>query len=509
MKRVLTVALLIAFPAVTSWAGYREERRALEAWHPDSGTTQPSKTGEGSPAQNTRQSAAEVIPETSSRREAIASGAGQGESPVFMSPEPARVAALSPPADLPVLGGDFTLTDLEIAVLSRNQGVAAARENFRASLETFGLATELELLLRGFAPFTAALMTGVGGGMEEGMAGVFPSPGLASLRAEVVRREVEGAREELEIARRWAVSEARRLFWELGYLAEARRLAAASRDAAIALGRSALERYAAGEEMAAAPIEGKMMAAAMSTELVSLEREEMAVRDALRRLLAVPADTPLGTPSARVSPNGIPELGQLRALARERRQEVRMMRATLAGMEAMFRMTTREAVPTLSLGFSFYPARHAVSAGSMAMEPTFPTDPPGEAGPRQPLYALMQASRLELGRRVDAMRAELRDAEAETDLMVREAWNRLDRAGREVTLAQGLAASAGLIRESALARYRAGDAPLKDAVEAERLLLDKSLALARALADVGRSRADLEEAVGVSPITTPASGEKP
>ncbi len=509
MRRALAMAVLIAFPAMSSWADYREERRAFEAWSPSSDVTKSSKASEASGEKSVGQPAAEMIREMTSRREAMASGVDQRALPVFLSPDPVREAALSPPADLPILAGDFRLTDLEIAVLSRNQAVAAARESYRAALETFGLAAELDLLLVGFAPFTASLMTGVGGGMEEGMAGVFPSPGLASLRAEVVRQEAEGAREELEIARRWAVSEARRLFWELGYLAEARRLAAASRDAAIALGRSALERYAAGEEMAAVPLEGKMMAAAMSTELVSLEREEMAVRDALRRLLAVPSDTPLGAPSAGASPNGIPELGPLRALARERRQEVRVMRATLARMEAMYRMTAREAVPTLSLGYSFYPARHAVSAGSMAMEPTFPTEPTGGSGPRQPLYALMQASRLELGRRVEAMRAGLRDAEAETDLMVREAWNRLDRAGREVTLAQGLVGSAGLIRGSALARYRAGDAPLKDAVEAERLLLDKSLALARALADVGRSRADLEEAVGVSPVNIPASGEKP
>jgi outer membrane protein TolC len=437
----------------------------------------------------------------------------------FLVPDADRVKRLAPLAADPAaaaaaVGGPLPLEDLEVLALLRNPGAAAREREFRASLEAFGQVASLEALLRQYAVLTAGLMTGAGA-MEDpdGPELTFPFPGLAALKGQIAGGEAAAAWEALEAARRDAVTGVRRAAWELAYLDRAGALTREMLDLLDRLRRAAAARYAAGDASFAEVLRAEIEVEKVREELATLAEERRNAEAEVGELLGLPPGSPVGTPVLPEHRASAPAPEALYPLTRERRQELRRMRAMVGQMERMIEMAETMLYPRFHLDLSFY-RRDEVSrvgaGGAMGMGGGAPRAFPeateasmGAGQPLRPWYGTQEAYLREARQRLAALEKELEMEEASAALRVREAWFTLDRALREEALyADRVLPLTRAALEAATRGYSAGKVMFADALMTYGGWLEAQLARERRRADAGRARADLEAAVGTSGRTT-------
>lgn len=443
----------------------------------------------------------------------------------FFVPDPARAERLAGVAAEPggveaAVAEALDLADLEVLTLLRNPGVAAREREFRASLEAYGQVASLDEVLRQYAVLTTGLMTGVGG-MEdkESPAVLFPYPGVLALKGQVAGQEAAAAWEALEASRRDAVTAARRVAWELAYLDRAEKLTQEMLLLLDQLRKTAAARYAAGETNFSEVLRSEIEAEKVREELATLAEERRNAEAEVGELLALPPGSPVGVLAVREPDGAAPPLETLYPLARERRQELRRMRAMVGQMERMIEMAETMVYPRFHLELSTY-RRDEVSrvggagpaggdmgggmggGGDAGGAPSFPEATEASMGaglPRMPWYGTQEAYLREARQRLAALGKELEMEESTTALRVREAWFGLDRALREEALfADRVLPLTRAALEAATRGYAAGQVMFADALMTYGSWLEAQLARERRRADVGRSRAELEAAVGVS-----------
>lgn len=445
----------------------------------------------------------------------------------FFVPDPARAERLSGVAAdsggvAAALAETLELEDLEVLTLLRNPGVAAREREFRASLEAYGQVANLDEVLRQYAVLTAGLMTGVGG-MEdpESPAVLFPYPGVLALKGQVAGQEAAAAWEALEASRRDAVTAARRVAWELAYLDRAGELTQEMLLLLDQLRKTAAARYAAGETNFSEVLRSEIEAEKVREELTTLAGERRNAEAEVGELLGLPPGTPVGILAVREPDRAAPPLETLYPLARERRQELRRMRAMVGQMERMIEMAETMVYPRFHLELSTY-RRDEVSrvggAGPAGGDmgggmgggggvggggaPSFPEATQAAMGaglPRMPWYGTQEAYLREARQRLAALGKELEMEESTTALRVREAWFGLDRALREEALfADRVLPLTRAALEAATRGYAAGRVMFADALMTYGSWLEAQLARERRRADAGRARADLEAAVGAA-----------
>jgi outer membrane protein TolC len=385
--------------------------------------------------------------------------------------------------------------------------VLAAERSLRAALEQYGQVTALDEVLRQYATATGALMTGLGGAMGDSVRARFPFPGMLALKGEIVTQDAKAAREDLDRARRDALAEARRLYWGLDYAHRAVALLGEING----LLRQSVDAVRSGYESGKGPLANVATAQVELeknlTEMATAAGERGVIETGLRSLLALPRDAAIGIPrgSEPLPPAGDP--AALAALALERRQELRRMRAEAGRMERMIEMTEREVVPGFSLDLSLFENSPLEQAGTMAMSEPFPSSVPAAEGTGTPVRVFSGRTAgyvRETRERLAALREEIRGAEQSTVARVREAWFAYERAGREEQLwAQRVVELTRLAGETTERSYRAGRATLPESLESARVARESALTAARRRADAGQAWAALEMMIG-APL--PAAG---
>lgn len=547
MNRTLPAALVAAAawcltpgPAPSASAaqpGYRDLRRELEAYEPPAlYRPQPgAPAASGAPAAPSP-SEAEFQGEVARLRELRRSWEqtldGAGTEPVFCAPEAARLAELRPAATDALaaeraLADGFTLETLEALTWLRSPSVQAKEREVRAALEGYSQVENLDTILRRYTAFTASLMAGVGSAERPDAPAVqFPFPGVLALKGEIVTQDAQAAREEWEAARRDAVTSARKTYWELLYVRNAKEITARMVDLLDNLKGAASARYAAGETSFQDVIRIGIEREKAREELKTLAEEQKNMEAEVREALSLPPTVAVGAPAPREPSRESPKPDDLYAVAQEKRQELRAMRAMIGRMERMLEMAETMIYPGFSLGLSLY-ERDEVSrvGGGGAMEDgagqggrsaAGPTDGAGAAGgsfptattasmgaglPKMPWYGKDDAYLRETRQRIAALKKDLEMTEASTALGVRQAWFRLDKALREEALfGDRIVSLSQAALEASTRGYSAGRVMFSDLIESYTGWLEASLGLERARADAGVGRAELEAAVGTTEL---------
>ena len=425
---------------------------------------------------------------------------------VFYSPDPEKVKSLAnafaeEKAAEAVLRDRFTPETLEILVWGRNPAVAAAEKNFRASLETYSQASNLEDILRQYSAFNAGLMTGVGNmGAMESVDKKFPFPGILALRGNIVSLDVRIAAEDIEIARRTAITQIRRVYWDLLYNQRAEETVRQMDMLLKGLERAVVKRYEAGksalQELTGIQIQKEKIA----QELITVQEERRNLETGLRAVLNLSSGVKIGIPADKVPAASFPAQEKLISLAIQRRQELKKLRAMISRMELMIEMAETEIRPGFTLNLSLSENQAVNQAGTMKMEEPFAVSTKagmGEGLPKAPWTGLADAYLRETKQRLDSLRRELGGAEADTHAKVREAWFAADRAKREAALyRERVVRLSGLSFSTALKAYETGIMPYAEIIDSLMTLLENRLAAERKNADAGQAMAVLEETVG-------------
>ncbi|EFK08883.1 conserved hypothetical protein [delta proteobacterium NaphS2] len=406
---------------------------------------------------------------------------------------------------LEALGHPFALETLDTLVFLRNPRIQAAKDGVRAAIDTYSQVMALDDILRQYSAFTEKMMAEVGPMKgKEPMRTLFPFPGVLSLKGEIVTQSVREAFEQLEITLKTAVTDARKAYWNLLYLVKAEGINREVLDLYRHLEQVAASRYETGGTSYQDVIKVRIRREILEEDLKTVIEKERNVKSRILALLDLPPEARLSRPKDRNPPEMVPSLDGLYELARQRRQELKRMRARVGKMERLIELAETRILPQYTLGLSYYEDITTVRVGTSAQKPDFPVSTRADRGaglPLKPWYGIGDAYIRETRQRLNALRKTLQNAEAETDLLVREAWYRLDLAKRDENLyRKSVLKLAKDALDVSTRAYEAGNVSFADVIASYGLYLNQNLSAERKLSDMGIAWADLEMVVG-SPLS--------
>ncbi|MBI5592105.1 MAG: TolC family protein [Deltaproteobacteria bacterium] len=426
----------------------------------------------------------------------------------FFSPSPDKLSALEPAgrdaaAAVRALSSGFTLETLEILALLRNQGVISAEKTFRSKLQAYSQVSNLDEVLRQYAAFTQAVMTGVGDmGDKESPAMKFPFPGVMALKGEIVDQEVKIAREELETARKTVVTDARKVFWNLAYNRRAQEITAATLELLDQLELSARKRYEVGKESLQDVIRVQIQQEKLREEWQTLKEEQKNLQTNIRNLVDLVPGSNIGFPAIREPRREHPAIDRVSDLAMEQSQELRTVRAMIGRMERMVEMAETEIYPRFTQNLSLFENKAVNQVGTIKTDAPFgdvASASSGEGLPKNSWFGLGDAYLRETREKLDALRKELKNTENVILFKIREGWFKLDLAIREERLyTKKIRELSRLSAEVTGLRYEAGVAEMRDVIEFYMTWFEARLTSERKKSEIEIARADLEEIIGTS-----------
>jgi len=414
-----------------------------------------------------------------------------------------KPAVTDPGAAAAALEPRFSMETLETLAFLRNPGIKAGENRARAAIDTYSQVMALDDILRQYTAFTEGLMTGVGPLKgKEPMKEKFPFPGVLSLKGEIVNQEIKGAMEDLEIARREAITEARKAYWALLFVGKAKNITGVTLGLYRRLEQVATTRYETGGTSYQDVIKVRIQRELLEEDLNTLLERQQNWKTKILEILNLTPETRIGFPENREPIRTLPSLSSLYKLAHDRRQELRRMRARIGKMERLIDMGETMIIPPYTLNLSLYEDEAINQVGSVATKDGFPVSTRASTGfglPIMPWYGIEDAYLRQTRQELNALRRELEKEEAATFNLVRNAWFRLDLAKRDESLYR--ASILELTRtalEVSTQGYEAGNVSFADVISSYRSWLDASLAAERELSALGVARAELENVVGTS-----------
>ena len=416
--------------------------------------------------------------------------------------QPAVIEAATDDAlTLNLLTSPFSLQTVQSLILLRNPSVKGAQDRFKAALEGFDQVTQLDEILRQYSAFTEAVMPGVGPMRgADNIQMKFPFPGVTALKGQVAEKNVEAEKQSLDIVRRDIVAQGSKAYWNLLYIHRAQRITRDTLDRLNQLESVATTRYGAGKTSYQDVVKIRIGREKLQEQLATLKEQRVNLESELLSLVDLRPGTSMGWPDTPSPPVSIPQIDLLYALALEKRQELNRMRAMVGKMERMVEMAETMIQPSFSQNYSLYKNEAVLQVGSAAMKPTLSTTVSptrGKGLPKNAWFGTQDTYLRETRQKLDALRANLADAEARTRLMVRMGWFELDRARRERSLYKDrLLELAQTSLDVSTQAYGSGSVSFADVINSYNGWLDVNLAGQRRNSDLGIARAELERRVG-------------
>jgi hypothetical protein len=426
----------------------------------------------------------------------------------FISPVSEKLSALTHAAHdeaaaVRALSPKFSLETVQILTLLRNPGILSAEKTFRGKLQAYSQVIGLDDMLRQYAALTRSIMPGIGNMADkESPAVLFPFPAVLALKGEIVTQEIIIARQALEITRKAAISESRRLYWKLMANTRVQEITRTSVAILDQLEMSARKRYETGQETLQAVVRVQIQQIRLAEELTTLREEHKTLLVGMRSLLDLHPSSAVGNPEVRLPQRAMPNLERISALAFENSQELRTSQAMIGRLERMIEMAESEIYPSFTQNYSLFQNRAVNQVGTGGTENPFVTDykaSEGEGIPKKPWFGLEHAYLRETRENLTALREDLKKTENDIRFKVREGWFRLDKSIREERIyTKKITEYSRLASEITANRYEAGVADLRDVIDYYMIWFDTLQVAEQKKADIGMAHADLEEIVGIS-----------
>jgi outer membrane protein TolC len=390
------------------------------------------------------------------------------------------------------------LADLEALAWLRSPAVHAARARLESVRTGYAQSEDLSDLVAAYRSFLRETRTRVGPERSRRPTErIAPSPNVGGLSAELVRRSVAIAREDLREAVRHVVARAQRLYADSVRLHAVRRILSedvALHEALLAVARA---RFAAGGGTQTGLLAFQARLEALRTERGILDDESVALRARWNALLSRPAAAPLALPESPADSDPIASEAGLIARALEERQELRRARLTAERAALAVRLGETLVLPRLDLGTSRFERERAGEAGVQRGD-VFPATgrlrvQRSDFGVREAQLAELRARQAQARHAVAVRRDETRERVSAAVLAVTSAAQR-----RRVHDAE-LIPLARRALESARGSYEGGRTGYMELLDSARALLQARLGGIDARRTWAHAAASLLEAVGVRP----------
>lgn len=409
----------------------------------------------------------------------------------------------------PGLSGPQPLDVLIPIALERNASVRAAWLNVLALRERLPQVTTLDdptlsnsifpvpavapqYSLMGYMPYDVLL------------AQQFPWFGTLRLRGEAAEHDVQVALFELAAAQLDVVEDVKRAYHDLHFNERAVALLAENRGLAEDFLKLTQERYQTGGATQADVVRAEVSVSDIEQELTRARGAVEGARAELAQLLRVGPDTPFQTLPDLEAPPPANELGRLYQLAVAARPELKVRLAAIARDEKAVELARKKYCPDVTLGLVYQNMERTNAESATALgNPNVGLF----VGFNVPIYrGRLAAGVREAQARVGADRA-LYEAElAESHRDVKDAYVQADVQRRVIGLLKSTnLPGARQVLETTANDYRAGNPGVDflSVIRAWRELLQVELQLAELEAELGKSIAALERAVGTQWAESP------
>jgi cobalt-zinc-cadmium efflux system outer membrane protein len=406
-----------------------------------------------------------------------------------------------------VKGG--SVPDLVAYAYRSNPSIRAARENWRAVVERYRVATgypDPQLMV---TYFPDPIETRLGPQdwnftLSQGV----PFPGKLSKVGEVVSADARVARLGLDKAVRDVIVQIRESYHELLYIREAKKVLAENRDLLDHLRKLAETAHAQGRTTFYDVTKAQSQEAQLEYDGILLDELGETERTKLNSLLNRPPGAEIG-PLAEMSIRPLAyDLDQIYHLADANQEEIQMADAQVEKARAKRDLATYQNLPDFRLGL-FY---------AKIGQPDVPMPPPHagrdaigvQAGLTIPIWFGKDGGRIGEARAEEEKARAMKTARMnDTNAMIRSTYFRLRNADRLVRLyADHLLPQAAHSMEIAETWFQEGQGSFSDFVETESTWYNFQLSLARARADYGKYLARLERLAGTS-LTAKGEGPQP
>ena len=407
---------------------------------------------------------------------------------------------------------EISIPQLVAYAYDNNPEILAATEAWRAVVERHGTVTALPDPQLTFTYFPDPIETRLGPqDWNATISQSIPFPGKLTKAGEVVAADARIARLDLDRAVRDVAANICRSYHELLYIREARRIARLNADLLDELRKTGETAYAQDRATFFDVVKAQSQVAQVGYDILLLDELEMTETTRLNGLLNRPPDAPLGDARPVSIQSVAYEIDELYELAATHREEIRVAEANMKKADAQLDLAKYEVFPDFKVGL-FY-------AG--VGDPDVPV-PPEDAGDDSygvqlsvsiPLWFGKNESRkagaLALARKA---RAEKAGRVNETNTRIRTLYFQLSNSRRLISLYRDQMIPQALKAiETAETWFREREGSFADFVETQKSAYNFQLALARAMADYGKTLAELERVVGrkiTERSTGPSSDER-
>lgn len=411
------------------------------------------------------------------------------------------IAATDDARTVTTLRDRLSLQTIQAFIRLRNPSIKGAAARFRAALEGFDQVAQLDEILRQYSAFTEGVMSGVGPmtGMDT-IRMKFPFPGIIALKGQIAEKSVEAEKQTFDLVRRDITAQGSKSYWNLLYTHQALRITREMLDRLNHLESVATTRYGAGKTSYQDVIKIRIGREKMDEQLATLKEQRANLEIELLTLMDLEPVNSIGWPDTFTPDASLPRLETLYSLALDKRQELRRMRAMVGKMERMVEMAETMIQPGFTQNTSLYTDEAVLQVGSAGMKSSFDTTVSpvrGKGLPKNAWFGIRDAYLRKTRYQLDALRADLTDAEARTRLMVRKGWSDLDRAQREHSLYKDrLLGLSQTSLDVSTRGYESGSVSFADVINSYTGWLDVNLVSKRRNSDVGIARTELERIVG-------------
>ncbi len=400
------------------------------------------------------------------------------------------------------LKNNFSLKSLEHLTLLRNPAIKAAEKRFKATIESYTQVTDLDEVLRSYSGFTKSLMTGVGPQKgKDSMKIKFPFPAVMSLKGQIVTRQAVIANQNLAITARNEITKMRKNFWNLMFVYRAKNITAETLRLFKRLEQVANARYKSGKTSFQDVIKINIKTHILEEDLVTLKEKQKSYEATIKAILNIPQEKKIGKPVMQRPVAKIPSIEKLRALAKNHRQEIKKIKASIAKMEKMTELSETMILPPFTLSLSVYENDIANTGGPGAIKPSFPVTTTASMGaglPKNIWFGTGDSWLKQTRQKIEALKSDLEKTYSLTDSMVENGWFELDKAVRETNLYENKVVELSKSALDVSSRgYESGTVTFADVINSYTTWLNVRLSLAKKFSAMGIARANLINTLGV------------
>lgn len=395
------------------------------------------------------------------------------------------------------------LNEIEILTGLRNPAVLAAQKKVKAGMESFNQVMDLDENLKQYSAFTQGLNNKIGPlKMKDSIKQKYPFPGLTSIKARIINNEVKALVEKMSIARKTVITETRKAYWNIVFIEGSIKITLETIEAFNRLNQVATTLYRSGKTSFQDIIKINIRIEVLKEDIVTLLSKKKNIEVKLCELLNLSSTTKLGKVVLQKNGSKILSPEQLYPIARQNRQELKVIRYNIEKLQNMIEMAESMMQEPFTLNFSINENEAINTIGTNAAKSSFPEKTMASMKnntPLKPWYGIDDPWLNQTRQNLLSLKQTLVKEENATDRMVRETWFLADKSKRELALYKNriLPLSRSALDVSTR-EYEAGSIPFSQAINSYTYWLKVKLTIAKKQTELGSSVAGLKKIIGTS-----------